>query len=258
MSMNDKSPEVDFERAISQSHLSPTPLISGEAITHSDRRDNLRKIKSAGHSISAKIPNVFLFKSDFEQTLEDDTNQAQTSDTHSSTNNNNNNNNINNNSNPCITTSNDIKRNDHITNNNNINTNITSKIYKKSAQNFYSGAVGYNVGKYSDAQKTELVLDDLPNSITEQSNTVTNNNNNNTNIITSNNKTSLTITVSCNAINSTIGNNNNINNLINNSNSKTVKKSAQMTRKKSKKPDTSKSDSFKSSTTRKSENSIAI
>lgn len=49
-----------------------------------------------------------------------------------------------------------LKRKDH------------DKIIKKSTHSFY--AVGINVGKYSDAQKTEVALDDLANSI------VTNNN----------------------------------------------------------------------------------
>lgn len=223
----EKTTEPDFEKAISQSHLSPSsPLpmnftsVKKLFINETQMmQENLKKSKTANNintNNNNKIPNVILFKSDNDKTLDGDddspaTNQAQTHDT--------------------IHSPSSDKRNANTHNNNNCN-----KIYKKSAhtKNFYCGAVGYNVGKYSDAQKTEVVLDDLPNSITEQSN----NCNNNNNTIVSNNKTPHNTTVSSNA--STI---------------KTGKKSAAMTRKKSRKSDTTKCESLKSATTRKSENS---
>lgn len=193
---NDKLTDSDFERAISQSHFS----------MNGNHKENLKKPKTANteHFFTTNINNIttnnnhknlpnLIISSDGEDNINNTSH-----DTNSTTDNNN-------------------KRKDHHNN----------KIYKKSAHNLYSGA-GYNVGKYSDAQKTEVVLDDLPNSITEQSNNINNNN---------------------------INNNNNKQPLSAANTNKTVKKSA-MTRKKSKKSDqTTKSESLKSTATRKSESS---
>lgn len=208
---NDK--EADFERAISQSHLSPSSpsiMINGNHLSSSSKKtlsensiqENLKKHKTD------------TLHSDNDKTSENEEDELT-----------------------------ENKRKSHNNNIKNINHNDTSKIFKKSAQTIYCGAVGHNVGKYSDAQKTEVVLDDLPNSIVEQSNTITikydliNNNHNNNNNKISHNSTN---TVSSNAT----------------STSKTVKKSAaSMTRKKSKRSDTMKCESVKSSTTRKPESS---
>ena len=202
--------DVDFERAISQSHLSPSSpsiMINGNHLSSSKKTLSENSIQE-----NLKKHKTDILHSDNDKTSENEEDEL----TENKRKNHNNNNNI-------------IKT---------INHNDTSKIFKKSAQTIYCGAVGHNVGKYSDAQKTEVVLDDLSNSIVEQSNNITikydliNNNN------ISNNK--ISHTVSSNA----------------SSTSKTVKKSAStMTRKKSKRSDTIKCESVKSSTSRKPESS---
>ena len=214
--MSNDKPDADFERAISQSHLSPPSpsiMINGNHLSSSSKKmlsenslqENLKKHKTD------------ILHSDHNKTSENEEDELT-----------------------------ENKRKNH---NNNIikslnNHNDTSKIFKKSAQTIYCGAVGHNVGKYSDAQKTEVVLDDLSNSIVEQSNNITikydlitNTHNISNNKISHNSTT----TVPSNASSST---------------SKTVKKSAaSMTRKKSKRSDTMKCESVKSSTTRKPESS---
>lgn len=187
--------ESDFERAISQSHLSPAAamtIVNSSTMKKSseDLQENLKKPKTA-----KSVSSPFLYvKSDNERISDGDDAQ----DTQSPS----------------------EKRKNH-------------KIIKKSALLFnnHLGA-GYG-GKYSDAQKTEVTLDDLPNSIV-----VVADNNNNNSI-----KTPNTITAN------------------NNHTIKTVKKSAAVTRKikssintKTKNPDAHR-DSLKSTSTRKAESS---
>lgn len=241
--------EADFEKAISQSHLSPSSpsiMINGNHLSSSKKsslnetsmQENLKKSKTANTSDSNSKSNInsssiinnnkkillLSLHSDYDKTSENEEDES----TENKRNNHNNN----------------IHKTIPTNNNNNNNNNHTSKIFKKSAQTIYCGAVGHNVGKYSDAQRTEIVLDDLSNSIVEQSNKydIINNNTNilNNNLINSKISPNSTNTVSSNSSNT----------------SKTVKKSAATTtRKKSKRSDTMKCDSVKPSATRKSESS---
>jgi hypothetical protein len=214
---NEKLSESDCEKAISQSHLSPS---SPSSLSINCQQQNCKKLSISEHSMQEHLKKPKTANTHHHHTLDDLTN----------------NNHITNSLPTLILTKSDHeKTSDGEDVNNNRDTNSPStdkkrkehKIYRKSAQNFF----GHKVGKYSDAQKTE-VADDLPNSITEQSNILTNNNN--TNIL------------------------NHIKPLINTTSAvssgantaRTAKKSA-MSRKKSKKSDTHKS----TATTRKSESS---
>lgn len=143
----EKSNDTDFERAISQSHLSP----SSQSMCHSPNNLFLKKqvMREADHMQenlikpkTAKALNVAAAKSDDSKTPPTDSNDGEETQDFQSP-----------------SASEQLKRKDH------------NKLIKKSTHSFY--AVGVNVGKYSDAQKTEVALDDLANSI------VTNNNNQN-------------------------------------------------------------------------------
>lgn len=143
----ERSNDTDFERAISQSHLSPSSqpmclspnnlFLKKQIMREAEHmQENLIKPKTA------KAHNVTAAKSDDSKTPTDSNDGEETQDFQSPS------------------ASEQLKRKDH------------NKLIKKSTHSFY--AVGINVGKYSDAQKTEVALDDLPNSI------VTNNNQNKT------------------------------------------------------------------------------
>lgn len=136
----EKSNELDFEKAISQSHLSPASLsasVSPNSLflrkpvhkEHEQMHDNLIKPKTAklfgSIQTTAKPDGLNLQIAD--DTNDGDENQDIQSPSEYS------------------------KRKDH------------TKLIKKSTHFLY--AVGINVGKYSDAQKTEVALDELANSI---------------------------------------------------------------------------------------------
>lgn len=191
--------ENDFERAISQSHLSPTAAAmnihsSNQMMKKSsgDVQENLKKPKTATINISNNnLNNKSLFKSDIERTSDGDDASAQD-----------------------MTQSPSEKRKTH-------------KIIKKSAL-LYNSHHHHGCGKYSDAQKTEVALDDLPSNL----------NNNNNNSITNNSL----ITSST----SNVTNNINVNSTTNTV--KTAKKNSATVTRKNK-------SSKSSATTRKSENS---
>lgn len=153
--MNDEKFENDFERAISQSHLSPAvtmgvisnSLTKKSAASNGDVQENLKKPKTASKSLS----NPFLSqKSDTEKTSDgDDAQDALQSPSE--------------------------KRKTH-------------KIIKKSAllyNSLHHHPLGAGCGKYSDALKTEVTLDDLPNSLVAEKTL-----NNNSNLNTSSSSTS--------------------------------------------------------------------
>lgn len=178
--------DSDFERAISQSHLSPATamMVSGSMMKKLNDEDE-ENLKKPNNAKSVSSPFLYV-KSD----NDDDADTQSPSE----------------------------KRKNH-------------KIIKKSAL-LYNNHLGAGCGKYSDAQRTELV-DELPNSIVIADN---NNNTNNNSYKTLNNITA--------------NNNHTI---------KTVKKSAAVTRKikssnKIKNSDAHR-DSLKSTTTRKAESS---
>lgn len=183
----EKLNEADFEKAISQSHLSPSMCLSPSNLflrkqtPKEQSQENLIKPKTA----KLLMNNFTSSKSDDSKTPSDSNDGEEIQDIQS------------------LTLSDNLKRKDH------------NKIIKKSTHFLY--AVGINVGKYSDAQKTEVALDDLPNSI-----------------ITNQNKTQNT------PASSTTG-------------SVKAKKSGTSSRKKS--SHSKKSNSPKSTATRKSENS---
>lgn len=137
----EKPNDSDFERAISQSHLSPASpstssspknLLSRKQ-TPKDRemlQENLIKSKTA------KLQNnnaLSTGKSDDSKSPSDSNDSEEIQDLQS----------------PSLFDN--LKRKDH------------NKIIRKSTHFLY--AVGINVGKYSDALKTEVALDELPNSI---------------------------------------------------------------------------------------------
>lgn len=215
--INDERIENDFERAISQSHLSPAatpmsivsnslmkkPASSNNNIINSngDVQENLKKPKTASNfNINKSLSNPFL-------TI----NNERTSDGEED-----------------MTQSPSDK-----------NRKIYTKIIKKSALLYNN----HHPGKYSDAQKTEVALDDLPNNIIVADDNNNTNNFNNSNKTLNNNHSSTTLASN---------NNNNVNHTI-----KTVKKSATVTRKlkSSKKYSEAQRESLKSTSTRKSENS---
>lgn len=205
--MNDEKFENDFERAISQSHLSPATAVTMSVISNSlmkksaasngDVQENLKKPKTAAHSNNKSLSSPFLSqKSDTEKTSDgDDAQDALQSPSE--------------------------KRKTH-------------KIIKKSAllYNSHHHHLGAGCGKYSDALKTEVALDDLPNSLVADKTL----NNNNSNLNTSSSSTS------------------NSNNAV-----KTVKKSSATVSRKIKSSkkysEAHREPSIKSTTTRKSESS---
>lgn len=135
----EKLNESDFERAITQSHLSPASpslnsLFLKKAVPreHEQLQENLIKPKTA-KTLSNNNNNLTTTKSDDSKAPSDSNDGEEIQDFRS----------------PSL--SDNPKRKDH------------NKIIKKSTHFLY--AVGINVGKYSDAQKTEVALDDLPNSI---------------------------------------------------------------------------------------------
>lgn len=192
----EKLNDSDFEKAISQSHLSPsspsTSMVSPSNLFL--RKQFVKEQEQMQETLikpkTAKCPlNINQTTVDSKTSPDDGNNDGEESQD--------------------IPSPSDIpKRKDH------------NKIIKKSTHFLY--AVGINVGKYSDAQKTEVALDELANSITNQ------------------NKTQNTPASSTNG-------------------SRTTKKSGVLTRKKSshsKKSDSNvKSNSPKTTTTRKSESS---
>lgn len=148
--MTDEKFENDFERAISQSHLSPVTaatmsvisnsLMKKSAASNGDVQENLKKPKTANNK---SLSNAFLLqKYDNEKTSDgDDAQDALQSPSE--------------------------KRKTH-------------KIIKKSAllyNSHHHHHLGAGCGKYSDALKTEVALDDLPNSIVADK-TLNNNNSN--------------------------------------------------------------------------------
>lgn len=232
----DKQQEVDFERAISQSHLSPSSpsiMVNGNHVTSSKKalsdisiQETMKKPKTANsHNNSINTNNINTNDSNNKTVLSLNSDNDKTSENEEDE-------------------STENKRNDHnnFKNHSNNNPHNTSKIFKKNAQTVYCGAVGHNVGKYSDAQKTEVTLDDLSNSIVEQSNNLNTKYDIINNLISNNNKISPS--------------NSNTTHAVTTNSAKTAKKSAAtMTRKKPKRSDTMKCDSVKSSATRKSESS---
>lgn len=135
----EKITDTDFERAISQSHLSPTSpsaLLSMNTFHSKKQRDQEQLQENLIKPKTAKSLNISVHT-----TLKsDDYNDGEEIQDFQS---------------PSL--SDNPKRKDH------------KKLFKKSTHFLY--AVGINVGKYSDAQKTEVALDDLPNSITNQNKT---------------------------------------------------------------------------------------
>ena len=134
--MNEKINEMEFERTISQSHLSPNTSLSP------NQNNNFLKHQVMTESMQEHLlkPNTAktlnLYDATTEQCGSEEIQDIQSP-----------------------TLSDNSKRKDH------------NKLIKKSTHCFY--AVGVNVGKYSDAQKTEVALDDLANSITNQNNNKT-------------------------------------------------------------------------------------
>jgi hypothetical protein len=137
--------ESDFEKAISQSHLSPSSpsmlhpsnsqalfLRQQDTKEKSLSQENLMKLKTAKNFINNKSDDSSKLSSDCFIDGEEEIQDFQT---------------------PSL--SDNIKRKDH------------KKLFKKSTHFLY---VGKYVGKYSDAKKTEVGLDDLPNSIITQNN----------------------------------------------------------------------------------------
>lgn len=191
--MAEKLNDTDFEKAISQSHLSPSS--HSTSVSPSNlfvRKQFVKEQEQMQETLikpkTAKYPLNIVQSAVESKRPSDEVNDGEESQ-------------------DVPSPSDNPKRKDH------------NKIIKKSTHFLY--AVGINVGKYSDAQKTEVALDELANSITNQ------------------NKTQNTHA-------STNG-------------SRTTKKSGVMSRKKSshsKKSDSNtKSNSPKTTTTRKSESS---
>lgn len=134
----EKLNDSDFERAITQSHLSPsspnTLFLKKLVPRDYDRELQETLIKPKTAKISSNTASKF----DEPKPPSDSNDGEESQDIQS----------------PSL--SDNPKRKDH------------NKLIKKSTHFLY--AVGINVGKYSDAQKTEVALDDLPNSITTNQN----------------------------------------------------------------------------------------
>ena len=145
--LTDKSNGTDFDKAISQSHLSPaSPSISVSSNNLFLRRHTTKEHELLQENLT-KPKSVKLFGSNQTAAYADDL-KLQTSDDGDE-------------SQDIQSPSDNLKRKDN------------TKLIKKSTHFLY--AVGINVGKYSDAQKTEIALDELANSIITNQNNKTQN-----------------------------------------------------------------------------------